>query len=271
MIKRLKEMIRGHRRTRRREELLNGLDFGDGEREFFLVSFPKAGNTWLRVMIAYLISDLEEIAFHNIGSIIPDTDQPEQLDVVSDRSSDFFRLPIQILKSHDYYSPFYRGKKVIYVTRAGVDCITSYYHFANARSEVPHPHEAFVEGDTAKIKSWPKHMLGWHDAPVESKLVVRYENLKSDSATELRRVADFLGFAVSDERIADAVAKSDFKRMKELEEKYGYYKDNRTGEGKKSPFVRKGKVGAKSDVFTDVQIGRFKELSRKAAMIYGYE
>jgi estrone sulfotransferase len=271
MIKRIKEMVRGHRRLKRREALHGGLGFGGGEREFFLVSYPKAGNTWLRVMIAYLITDEDEIAFHNIGGVVPDTDQPEQLGAVVDRTSDFYRLPAQILKSHDYYSPFYRGQKVIYVVRSGVDCITSYYHFANARAEVPHPHEAFVEGNTAKIKSWPKHLLGWHAAPVGRKLLVRYENLKNDSATELSRVAEFLGIDAGSEKIADAVAKSDFKRMRQLEEKYSYFKDNRTAEGKKSVFVRKGQVGAKSDVFTTEQIDRFRKLSANAAKIYGYE
>ena len=45
----------------------------------------------------------------------------------------------------------------------------------------------------------------------------------------------------------------------------------RTAEGKQSPFVRQGKVGARSDVFTAAQIERFWRLSVKAAKIYGYE
>ena len=271
MIGRLREKIRLRRRLQRREALLEGLGFGSEQREFFLVSFPRAGNTWLRLMIANLISEDDEIAFHNLSNYIPDTDQPKQLELVTNRQSVFYEHPVQIVKSHDYFSPFYRSRKVIYVVRDGVDCITSYYHYANARTDKRIPKEAFIEGGTAKIMSWRHHLLSWYEAPVSQLLLVKYEDLKADPSMQLRRVADFLELDADAEDISDAVAQTSFQKMRHLEEKYGYYNDNRVGDGRQSPFVRQGKVGQRSDVFNHDQLQRFRRLSAEAEKLYGYK
>ena len=102
-------------------------------------------------------------------------------------------------------------------------------------------------------------------------LIVRYEDVAADPVGQLGRMAEYLGLNVSPVKVQDAVAKADFNRMRQLEEKHGYYNDNRTEEGKKSPFVREGRVAGKSDVFTEEQIELFRRLSRKAAALYGYD
>lgn len=256
---------------RRRSKLLGALDFGDGDTDFFLVSFPRSGNTWVRVMLAYLISREEEIAFHNLWQFIPDTDQPEQLQVLDNPESRINSLPVRILKSHDYFFPYYVDKKVIYVVRNGIDSITSYYHYSNARTHQPYSPDLFIKGNTAKIRSWRKHLLGWQRAQENRVLVVRYEDVAADPVQQLGRMASFLGLDVTPPNIQDAVGKADFNRMRQLEDKHGYYNDNRTEEGKNSPFVREGQVAGKSDVFTEEQIELFRKLSRKAAARYGYD
>jgi hypothetical protein len=255
----------------RRESLLRSLNFGDGQREFFLVSFPKAGNTWLRLMIANLIGHGEEIAFHNVGYYVPDSDSVSQLDPVFDRTSSFYTFPAQIIKSHDYFLPFYSGKKVIYVVRNGVDCITSYFHYLNARAQSPIPREAFIDGTAVKIKSWRKHLLSWYDAPVESLLIVKYEDMKIEPVDQLFRVVQFLRIDADINRIRDVVGMTDFSQMQRLEKEYGYYNETPIRTGKQSKFVRRGETGVRTDVFTDAQVKRFTRISADAARLFGYK
>jgi hypothetical protein len=271
MIARLVKGVRVRRQMIRRESLLRSLDFGAGEQEFFLVSFPKAGNTWLRLMIANLLGYGDQIGFHNLGKYVPDSESKSQVDSVIDRKSRFYNFPVQIIKSHDYFLPFYRRAKVIYVVRNGIDCITSYYHYLNARANAPIPREAFIDGDGIKVKSWRRHLLSWYDAPVQSLLIVKYEDLNEEPGDQLHRVVQFLGIDADGNRVKEVVAKTNFAQMQQMEERFGYYNAPPIRGGRQAKFVRRGQVAAKTDVYTDNQIERFTRLSADAAKLYGYK
>lgn len=101
------------------------------------MSFPKAGNTWLRVMLAYMLTDEDVISFPILGDFIPDSEDSSQLETVTKRNSPYYKPQAQVLKSHHYYNRSYKGKKVIYVVRDSIDCLRSYFHYVNARLESP--------------------------------------------------------------------------------------------------------------------------------------
>lgn len=265
------ETIRTLRQLKRREQILNHLDFGHRSDEFFLVSFPKSGNSWLRTTIAYLLNpEIEEIAFHNLYTLVPDTEVSDQLALIENRQSSFFQQPAKLIKSHDYYTRFYRGKKVIYIVRNGVDAITSYYHYLNARTDAEVDKELFLEKGSAKVKSWRKHVSGWRQAFGENVLLVKYEHLIQQPELELDRIATFLGLTVSTNEIDRAVSNSSFDRMKALEKKHGYFNKTQIKKDQNAAFVRKGKVGEKSDVFSKEQIDYFVRKSAKELDYFGY-
>lgn len=259
------------RQLNRRKRLLNQLGFGDQASDFFLVSFPKSGNSWVRVTIAYLLNpEVEEIAFHNLHNFIPDTEVADQLPIIQDRQSSFYQQSAMIAKSHDYYTNFYRQKKVIYIVRNGVDAITSYYHYLNARTEVEVDKNLFLDKGSAKVKSWRKHVSGWREAFGQNVLLVKYEQLIQQPELELDRIATFLKLTVTSHEIDRAVSNAAFERMKELEEKYGYFNKTQIKKDENAAFVRKGKAGEKSDVFSKEQIEYFVRKSSKELDYFGY-
>ena len=269
---RLRFRVQRAMKYRRRTRQMRSLNFGYGDNEFFFTAYPKSGSTWLRVMLAYMMADIdaEDISFHNVGQWVPDSYYLPDIQMVQDRSSAFHRLPARVVKAHDPFMPFYRDKKWIYLIRDGRDVVASYYHFENARRETPLLPEAFLRGDTVKQGNWADHVLSWYEELDDRRIVVRYEDLRRDAASQLVRIAEYLGLHVMPKKIDSVLERSAFKRMKQLEPVYGYVNDNRTQEGKRVPFVRSGEVGQKDDVYTKAQMGEFVRANRKAFEAFDY-
>lgn len=227
----------------RRNEELGSLSFGADAKQYFLIAYPKSGNTWVRVLLANLLNTNPEleIAFHNVGDFIPDSHNPDQRKYIINKDSNFSTLPAQVVKSHDSFKGYFKDKKVIYMLRNGSSVIPSFFHYINARSRQPVTFEDILSGKAShSFGSWNSHVFSWLKSKPKSLLFIQYEKLRNHPEYELRRISEFLKIPVDDQRIKEAISRSDFEEMKRLEEKYGYFNDNRTAEGKKTPFVRKG-------------------------------
>lgn len=231
------------RYKRRRNEELGSMNFGAEANQFFLIAYPKSGNTWVRVLLANLLNTNPEleIAFHNVGDFIPDSHNRDQRKYIIRKDSGFNTLPIQVVKSHDSYKGYFKDKKVIYLLRNGSNVIPSFFHYINARAKQPVTFKDILSGKAShSFGSWYTHVFSWLKAKPKSLLFIQYEKLREQPQEELRRISEFLQLPVDEQRMEEAIRRSDFKEMKRLEEKHGYFNDNRTSEGKKTPFVRKG-------------------------------
>lgn len=186
----------------------------------FLVSHPRSGNTWIRFLLANLIHPDAPVTFDAVERIIPDT---------TAQSRRFFkRLPRpRFIKSHQYFDP--RFKRVIYVVRDPRDVCISYYHFQRKYRfiEDGYPMERFVErfvnSDASDFGSWGEHVASWLAARYDSAgfLLIRYEDLVSETVRELGRIASFLGIAAEERRMAQAVERSSadvMRRQEKLEQ-----------------------------------------------------
>lgn len=239
----LKHYYRRCKYLQRRRAELASIDKENSNDHVYLIAYPKSGNTWMRVLLANMLNDKPDldIAFHNVGDFIPDSHIPEQRKYVTNPDSHFNSLPIHLIKSHDGYKDYYRGKKVIYLVRNVVKVIPSFFHYINARKAVKVSYEEILNGKAShSFGSWFKHVNSWLDRRSEKILVVEYEKLRKNTEPELQRIAEFLGLNVPKEKLQLAIKKSDFGTMKDLESKYGYFNDTRTEKGKKTPFVREG-------------------------------
>lgn len=96
-----------------------------------------------------------------------------------------------IVKTHEM-PPADQGEKVIYVVRDGRAAVVSYWHYrrriADCRDELL---EETVAG-TVWGGLWSRHVDAWIDAPIEKKLVLRYESLVSDLPGNVAELAGFL-------------------------------------------------------------------------------
>jgi hypothetical protein len=263
----LKYYFRRYKYLQRRRTELASIDKDNSNDHVYLIAYPKSGNTWMRVLLANMLNDKPDldIAFHNVGDFIPDSHIPEQRKYVTNPDSHFNSLPIHLIKSHDGYKGFYRGKKVIYLVRNGAKVIPSFFHYINARKAVKVSYEDILNGRAShSFGSWFKHVSSWLDRKTENILVVEYEKLRKNTETELQRIGEFLGLNLNKEKLQLAIKKSDFGNMKELESKYGYFNDTRTEKGKKTPFVREGGTTSDKGELPDII---FKKISFQQSII----
>jgi Sulfotransferase domain len=184
----------------------------------FIVSYPRSGNTWTRFLIANLVFPSEEITFANIERLIPDT--------ASRSNRALKRTPRpRIIKSHQYFDPRY--PRVLYIVRDPRDLVLSYYNFERKYRQIADDYplanyvDDFASGRliSADWGSWGENVASWvYTRQNHSNfLLMRYEDMKSDTENQLQRIAAFLGLEPTPEHLKQAIDASSAERMRELE------------------------------------------------------
>lgn len=258
---RLKKLVRLHKRQRILQSIQHECDM-------FLVSFPKSGNSWVRFLFAnYLNAKEESVDFINLHTFIPDSHLPKQLEILANK--EFKKLPVRIVKSHDQYFSYFKNKKVIYVVREGKSALNSYYHYLNARRTVALTKEELLAAKHPEIQSWPKHLSSWKRKR-QNILIVKYEDLRTNTISEFRKMLVFSGLKVDEYKLSLAVELSSFENMKKIELK-GYFTKSRINQGKNTEFVRQGSTKLVDSVFSDEELIRFEKESVKTYELYDYK
>ncbi|MBI3509108.1 MAG: sulfotransferase domain-containing protein [Bacteroidetes bacterium] len=199
----------------------------------FIVSFPKSGNTWMRFLIANLISGEKEISFRNIDSIVPDIYSANEK--VNSLSSPRF------IKSHDAYFDLF--PKCIYMVRDYRDVFVSFFHYHKALGEFKGEILDYLNAIDSlhPFGKWNEHVekaLAFSEKNPKKILLVKYEDLLADTKNEMERIISFA--AIKPKRtVAEAIATSEFSALKEKEEKSGSEFRDRSGKY----FFREGKSG----------------------------
>lgn len=214
--------------------------------DIFLVSYPRSGNTWTRFLIGNFVHQDELLTFKNVESRIP------EIYLSPDRV--LRRLPRpRMLKSHECFDPRY--KRIIYIVRDPRDVAVSYYHYAIKIRwiEADYPIEEFIprfvnaEFDVrAKwAAGWSDHVMSWIAMRKQSDgfLLLRYEDMIQNTEHELSRVACFLNFEPTTERLGRAVQLSSADRMRNLEKREAHKWQLTQNSRQDKPFVRAAKSG----------------------------
>jgi hypothetical protein len=184
----------------------------------FVVSYPRSGNTWTRFLIANLVHPDEHVSFVNIEKLIPDTSSQ------SNRALKRTPRP-RIIKTHEYFD--HRYPRTIYIVRDPRDVALSYYDFQRKYRQIEdgYPLERyindFVSGRliSSGWGTWAENVASWvyTRGHRESFLLLRYEDMIKDTASELQRIAVFLGVNADAERLRRVIESSSADRMREME------------------------------------------------------
>lgn len=212
--RKIRRRIREYRKEARRHR----------QTDSYLISYPKAGRTWLRLMLGLLIDD-------HFGLRAPDptdlramtmglADVPT-IRIAHDDHPDFKRVEdIHIRKSR------YRRKAVVLLVRDPRDVMISEY-FQKAKRD--HGHETFDlsleqfvdDPPVGGLPSIIRFYNVWADQRTVPRrfLLVRYEDLHADTVGELRRVAEFLRLPdMPDDQLRRVVAACSFEQMRHIED-----------------------------------------------------
>lgn len=224
----------------------------------FLISFPKCGRTWLRVMLGHAMADAAGIKvgnpmrFTKAEAVAPGV--PRILATHDDSPQN--KPADTVLRSKRAYS----GTKVVFLVRDPRDVIVSlYFHVTRRRGRhYDGTISDFVRdrnGSLASLLAFYDAWIAQDDTPV---LLVRYEAMQDDPGRELQRVLEFVGVrGLAEGAVARAVEQASFERLQRAErEGTANTKALRTSKADdpESFKVRRGKVGGYVDYLTPEDI-----------------
>lgn len=238
--------------------------------DVYLVSYPKSGNTWMRYLLAHAIwPDINKPDLEEMARLIPSYGLEFDKRAMQDRGSPCNKLKHRIIKEHFPYKDVAKEyvKNVIYICRDGRDAIVSYWYFCNQvrganisfydfiRESAGHPHGP-----------WNDHVMCWLNAPVR-KLIIRYEDMLLQPVLALTMALDFVEVKRDDLIIHQAVEKSSFAAMKEIENSKGFKLEML----RNVDFVREGKAGTWKIYFDSNTLRLFKNYHGSGISKLGYE
>lgn len=268
----------------------------------YLISFPKCGRTWLRLMIGHVfvqvfsLSDpeilkkmlqLEKLAFLNPA--VP------RIKIVHD-DAPHFKKPDELVTSKVEY----RQKKVIILIRDPKDAIVSAYFEQKKRAamwnekikisgledpksvvERLKPYDKsiteFVYEEVGSLNTFIAYYNIWaaNRDYVKDMLIVRYEDMHRRPGDELQRVLEFMGVYSVDTGIIDgAIQYTRFDNMRKMEEEgvvnsKSLMPANRGDED--SYKTRKGKVGGYVDYLAPNEVDYInRQMREQLSDVYGY-
>lgn len=240
--------------------------------DVFLASFERSGSTWLRFVLAEILSG-ESSQFTNVNAIIPELFLHRQ-------ARAFLGEGGRVIKTHEPYRSEYH--RAIYLVRDVRDVLlsnyvrekamglTAYISSDNSLDQYVH---WFLSGKSVRYGSWQHHIDSWLNSPLAKRgdlLVVRYEDLRGNTETQLRAMLEFLEIEVTAAHIRKAIANNSIEKMRQKEdqitanratsEKDVLLKFHRKG-SEDARFVRSGSVAGWRGRLTDEQL---EEIDRKA-------
>lgn len=245
--------------------------------DVYLISYPKCGRTWLRLMIGKAIVQHFNLPESEAALFLQDRTKlhPEvpRIAVIHD-DRPMLKSPGELERSKSRF----KDKKVIFLVRDPRDVIVSSYFEMVKRSQLfgENPYEERQATFDGSLREFIDRSHGGFDTILEfyniwaenrrvprGFLLVRYEDLKRDPCKELRRVLDFLDLTeISDQTICEAVEYASFENMRKLEEQgkfsAGMLKPA-DREDVNSYKTRKGKIGGYREYLSQNEIERLNE------------
>lgn len=261
----------------------------------WLASYPKSGNTWLRILFANLlaggdqprhINNLTEeetlLSRWRFGDDVlaePDTLYPSELASLRAVQGAFVARSLRsafVCKTHDSFDPEIAGsfaKAALYIIRDPRDVAISLSHHAGitidcaiTRMLDPACQSEGVMQLRYKMGDWASHVAGWTTQTGIPLEVVRYEDLREDPVKEFTRIFAGLAGLASPAEIARAVGHSSLEELQRQESTAGFRE--------KSPgqlrFFRTGQIGEWRNLLTTAQVRKIESACAPVMERWGY-
>ena len=267
---------------------------------FWLASYPKSGNTWVRSIICSLLytkngafnfNDLEKIKqfplkihFKNL------TDNSWNINEIAKNwvlAQERLNLDneIKFFKTHNAFCKYknfsFTNKEntlaTIYIVRDPRNVITSlsnHYSLSIEKSKKMLFSSQQVLGNEKSNKnindvytvlgSWSDHYNSWMKLDRANTLIVKYEDLIKDPKSKILEIAKFLNnyvtINISDKKIEEVSISTDFEVLKKYEKKNGFSESVQDNEANETPFFYLGKKNNWKNI---LDLETIKEIEQK--------
>ena len=269
----------------------------------WLASYPKSGNTWLRVFLAnYIynaekpvpinqihrvgIGDSNSKAYRMVAKEVLDPTNPQQsvrirpavLQAIVNNKAD-----INLVKTHcenaiafgSVLIPPELTRSAVYIVRNPLDMILSYAsHYGDSIDDAiggiaRKDNSLLGGGDTVYqfLGTWSNHVLGWSKARKFPVLTLRYEDMLKDPHDVFDRVVHHIGLPIDRDRLERAVRFSDFKLLQEQERETSFVENS----DNQKQFFRSGTADQWKTELTDDQVAQIIRDHGRVMKKFGYE
>jgi hypothetical protein len=269
----------------------------------WLASYPKSGNTWLRLFLAnYLLDRTDPFPINQIHKVTFGDMIAEPYVKLADRpvgaldEATVHRLKPRVHRLLSAQGPdliLMKTHSALYVeegiptitmaaTRATVylvrnpfdvaDSVAHHYGLSldDAVSSLCSPGSR-LEGDgqrtlAQRIGTWGEHVIKWSDAQALKPLVLRYEDMLREPLSAFSRVVRHLGLTEDEARVRRATEFASFAEAQQQEGRFQFLERSPGAE----KFFRIGRIGNGLEALDAGQRQRLIEANREAMTRFGY-
>jgi hypothetical protein len=184
-----------------------------------ILSYPKCGRTWLRMMLGRTLALHFELGSVNYlaDDLLAGTEAQTLRIRVSHDDNPQWKEPAKLRRRKSRY----RRQRVVFLVRDPRDVVVSMYFQRTQRERVDVGTMAdFIEARVGSLNTILEYYNIWASRRSQPRdfLLIRYEDLQQGPTVEMRRLLDFVGLHdVSDAHIAEAVEFSSFDNMRAME------------------------------------------------------
>lgn len=245
------------------------------KKEVIIASYPKAGRTWITLLISRIIQkkyDFNENCVINIEKMsqlimnLPIFRVSHEEDLIDKKNISYQEFRIK-----------YSGKKVLLIARDPRDIVVSYYfHEKRRKQRYSGSLSDFLDKKRGGFQSIIRYYNLWSSMKkyLKNIMIIRYEDFKKDPKKEVKKVLKFIGIFNVDEKIIDEAIKfSSFNNMKKMEME-NRFNVNRLKSGNKRDIesykVRRGIVGGYKNYLNEKDIEKLNNKMKHLSRIYGY-
>lgn len=226
--------------------------------DVLLIRHPKTGGTWLRAMLTRLYAGKYGLTDRRVFKADELHRQHRGLPrfLITNGYASWERLVADAFTRRD---PVLDGKRIVFVARHPADIVVSWY--------IQHPGlglPALIEYHNF----WARALAGRDNA-----LIVRYEDLRLDTAATLHRLTDFIGEPFTAEQIEDAVAFGSVDNLRALERSHYFHNNSlrlRDASDDTLLKVRRAKVGGYLDDLGPEQLEWVDSQLQNLDPVFGY-
>lgn len=218
------------------------------EGDVFLASFPKSGSTWVRFVLANLISlrywNGRPLDFPTLDGTLPELG-------VSRLSPPwpYADLLPRVIKTHQPAWPILRDVPAVLLMRDPLDVMVSFFHHDRAQGGLRLAEaelSGFLRHPRHGLPGWTRHTHSWTQSGVQ---ILKYEELREDPTTGFAALCQMLDIRVEPPLIEEAVSRSTMKETRRAEERAGLDPSKGFQEGFR--FARRGATGEGARTLSD--------------------
>ncbi|SLN37585.1 Sulfotransferase domain protein [Roseovarius litorisediminis] len=269
----------------------------------WLASYPKSGNTWVRIFLAnYLMNADKPVSINQVNRFGMGDSISKAYRMVGGEDADLTSVHVSValrpkvlrgivannadvnlVKTHNICSsafgheliPANVTRSAVYIIRNPLDVIVSYSRHYGV--SIPDSVAAFSRSDHAApaglntvhqfLGSWSEHVSSWIEPKKEyPTCILRYEDMLGQPEVAFGKLVKHIGIPLEKERLKRAIKFSSFEELSSQEEKHGFVE----GSDKTDRFFVKGQTGQWQEQLTPQLVKRVKKDHRKIMKKFGY-